>query len=84
MSGVLFVVYIPSKEIEKDIREKHAALHIENEEIKPRDDIKEHPSTPISTPEMQRSFFKVRNTPFCIVEINKVIKYRSQMMTMIH
>lgn len=67
MSGVLFVVHIPSKETEQKLRDnkKEAVVHEENEngfgasQRKSRS-VSEN-TTPLTTPEMQRygTFFKV-------------------------
>lgn len=74
MSGVLFVVYIPSKEVEENIRLKHAhsqsivVVTTENDRGDGRAAVggQDDDHTPLTTPEMQQRFasFKVSTTEF--------------------
>lgn len=61
MSGVLFVVYIPSKEIEKSIRQKYGNTEdVTEEKEKYQGATGGNDHTPLTTPEMQqRNLLKV-------------------------
>lgn len=69
MSGVLFVVHIPSKETEQKLRDSKKEAVVSEENEKGNGDAggklryASEQTTPLTTPEMQRygTFFKVSN-----------------------